>query len=136
MKRDSYMLATWLMWLALPLTAMSYLRVWDRLPARVAVHFDANWRPNGYTSREGALLLAVGIIAFLLVIFTIGAYAAHATKPSAAWPVMIIFYLVLTTVCLVNNWIAQRSLAEQSPTASLSTQVPLNESQKHQQFFN
>ena len=47
MKRDWYTLATWLMWLALPITALNYWRVWDRLPARMAVHFDANWQPNG-----------------------------------------------------------------------------------------
>ena len=59
------------MWLALPITALNYWRAWDQLPARMAVHFDANWQPNGYTSREGSLMLGLGIMAFLLVVFTV-----------------------------------------------------------------
>ena len=47
----------------LPITALNYWRAWDQLPARMAVHFDANWQPNGYTSREGALMLGLGIMA-------------------------------------------------------------------------
>ena len=51
---ELYKPLVWLMWLALPITALNYWRNWDRLPMRMAVHFDANWQPNGYTSREGA----------------------------------------------------------------------------------
>ncbi len=119
MKRTSYTVATVLMWLALPVTALSYLRVWDRLPARVAVHFDANWQPNGWTSRAGALWLGLGIIAFLLVVFTVAACAVRVNRPNAAWPVMIVFYLMLTGLCLVNNWIALRNLNGQPPQAAL-----------------
>ena len=107
------------MWLALPVTALSYLRVWDRLPARVAVHFDANWQPNGWTSRAGALWLGLGIIAFMLVVFTVAACAVRVNRPNAAWPVMIVFYLILTGLCLVNNWIALRNLNGQAPQAAL-----------------
>ncbi len=123
MNRRWYTLATWLMWLALPLTAWSYLRVWDRLPMRVAVHFDVNWQPNGWTSRQGALYLGLGIMAFMVLIFTVAAYTARATRPAAAWPVMVLFYLSLTGLWLVNNWIAQRNLHAQSlPSAALCPQ--------------
>lgn len=118
MNRRWYTLATWLMWLALPLTAWSYLRVWDRLPLRMAVHFDVNWQPNGFTSRQGALYLGLGIMAFMVLIFTIAAYAARATKPAAAWPLMVLFYLSLTGLWLVNNWIAQRNLNAQSAASA------------------
>ena len=47
MNRDSYKTLTWLMWLALPTTGLNYWLAWDRLPYRMAVHFDANWQPNG-----------------------------------------------------------------------------------------
>ena len=111
-------MATLLMWLALPLTALNYWRVWDRLPMRMAVHFDANWQPNGYTSREGALLLALGIIAFMLVLFTVASFAVRTNKPNSAWPLMVVFYVTLTVLCLVNNWIAQRNLQRQSPPSA------------------
>jgi hypothetical protein len=124
MKRDWYTLATWLMWLALPLTASTYLRIWDRLPRRMAVHFDINWQPNGWTSREGALYLGLGVIAFMLVTFTVGAYAARAGEPKAAWPLLVVFYLILTGLWLVNNWIAQRNLnAQSSQSASLHAKL-------------
>ncbi len=125
MKSVGYTVATWMMWLALPVTAFEYWRVWDRLPIRMAVHFDANWQPNGWTSREGALYLGLGIVAFLLVLFTVGAFAARTNKPSSAWPVMAMFYVALIALCALNNWIVQRNLNEQSqPTASMRTEIP------------
>jgi len=119
MKRDGYTLAIWLMWLALPLTALSYWRVWDRLPMRMAVHFDANWQPNGWTSREGALYLGLGIMAFIVLLFTVAAYVVRANKPSSGWPLMVFFYLILVLLCLVNNWIAERNLMAQPSLAGL-----------------
>ena len=125
MKRDGYTLATWLMWLALPLTALTYWRVWDRLPMRMAVHFDANWQPNGWTSRQGALSLGLGIMAFILLLFTVAAYAMRANKPSSGWPLMVAFYLILVALCLVNNWIAERNLKTQpSPAGLLRKALP------------
>jgi Domain of unknown function (DUF1648) len=105
-------LAIWLMWLALPFTALSYGHVWDRLPARMAVHFDANWQPNGWTSRQGALELALGVTAFLLLSFTVGGYVVRAAaKPTlTAWVAMAIFYVVLAFVCLVNRWVVEFNL--------------------------
>ncbi len=84
-----------LMWVALLSSALTYWRDWDQLPARMAVHFDADWRPNGYTSREGALELGLGIMTFMLVLFTVAGLIAHAMKPSAAWPMLVVFYVVL-----------------------------------------
>jgi uncharacterized membrane protein len=117
MKRDWYTLATWLMWLALPLTASTYLRVWDRLPRRMAVHFDINWQPNGYTSREGSLMLALGTTVFMLVIFTVAGYAARGAAVSsfARWSMLAVFYVALGFVYHINNWIVDRNLNELQP---------------------
>ncbi len=62
MNRNFYKPAIGLMWLALPITALSYWRAWDQLPLRMAVHFDTNWRPNGYTTREESVMLGLGIM--------------------------------------------------------------------------
>ena len=70
------------MWLALPISWMEYRQNWDHLPERMAVHFDANWRPNGFTSRQGALDLGLGIMAFMLVVFTVASFAIRALKPA------------------------------------------------------
>ena len=71
-------------------------------PMRMAVHFDANWQPNGYTSREGALELGLGIMVFMLVLFTVGLLIAHALKPAASWPMLVVFYVVLG-FCVVRK---------------------------------
>jgi len=115
MIRDWYKTLILLMWVALPINALNYWRAWDQLPERMAVHFDANWRPNGYTSKPGAVELGLGIMAAMLVIFTIAALASHAMKPSSSWPVLIISYGVLGIMWYGNSSIIQFNLKE--PTA-------------------
>jgi hypothetical protein len=134
MNHDWYKPMIWLMWLALPTTALNYWRSWDQLPRRMAVHFDANWQPNGYTSREGSLLLALCILTFMLLVFTIAAYIVQAQKPSAAWPILLVFYAAIGALWFVNNWIVERNLQAQlahselvgsiSPATSDSAMVP------------
>jgi hypothetical protein len=110
------------MWLFLVSTAFNYWRAWDELPERMAVHFDANWQPNGYTSREGALYLGLGILSFMLVLFTVGALITHAQKPSAFWPILIFFYAILGVCWYGNDSIIRfnlHSLAPHPPPVSL-----------------
>ena len=118
MNRNWYTTAIWMMWLALPITALNYGRAWDQLPARMAVHFDANWQPNGYTSREGALMLGLGITAFLLVIFTVGAFILRAYRSSPAWPMLAVFYVVLGFSCYGNYSIVRFNLNLLAPHPS------------------
>jgi hypothetical protein len=119
MSRNWYTTAIWMMWLALPITALSYWRAWDQLPTRMAVHFDANWQPNGYTSREGALMLGLGIMAFLLVIFTVGGFILRAAQSSPAWPMLALFYLVLGITWYGNNRIVEFNLNAQPAHSEL-----------------
>ena len=110
MNRNLYKPLVWLMWLVLPITALKYWKNWDRLPMRMAVHFDANWQPNGYTSREGALMLGLGIMAFMLLVSTIGSLIAHALRPAVAWPLLAGFYVTLGFVWFGNNSIVEFNL--------------------------
>jgi hypothetical protein len=66
---------------------------------RMAVHFDANWQTNGYTSREGALMLGLGIMVVMLILFP--------QEPSASWPM---FYVVLGFLWFGNNSIVEWNL--------------------------
>jgi hypothetical protein len=91
------------MWLALPISAWNYWRVWDQLPARMAVHFDANWRPNGFTSREGALQLGLGIMFVMLVVFTVAGLSVFYFKPASKWPLLLVSYVVLG-FCWYGNY--------------------------------
>ena len=110
MHRDGYKPLLWLMWLALPTSALNYWDVWDRLPARMAVHFAADWQPDGYTSRERALELGLGIMVVMLMLFTFAGLIAHASKPSASWPMLIVFYVVLGFVWYGNYSIVRFNL--------------------------
>src|SRR3954464_12442345 len=91
----AYKTAVLLMWLALPTSAWEYRKTWEQLPGRMAVHFDANWQPNGYTSREGALQLGLGIMVVMVLLFTVATLLIYALKPPAAWPALVISYVVL-----------------------------------------
>jgi hypothetical protein len=70
MNRRPFQLAIALLWLALPLVAIQYWRVWEQLPVRMATHFNAAGQPNGWMSRDVALEFGVGMMAFLLLVFT------------------------------------------------------------------
>lgn len=103
-----------LMWLALPLSWMEYRQNWDQLPARMAVHFDANWHPNGFTSREGALELGLGIMGVMLLIFTVSSLAVRALKPQAGWPALLIAYVAIGFVWYGNHSIVKFNLNSQA----------------------
>jgi hypothetical protein len=106
------------MWLALPITASQYRQNWDRLPARMAVHFDAEWNPNGFTSREGAEDFGLVITTVMLAVFTTGAFATRATKQSAAWPLLVVFYIVLGFLWYGNHSIIEFNLRAVPPRAA------------------
>jgi hypothetical protein len=114
-----YKVAVVLMWLALPTSAWEYRCVWQQLPARMAVHFDANWQPNGYTSRQGALDLGLGIMVLILVIFTVSTLIMQAMKPSAAWPTLLVAYVVLGFCWYGNHRILKFNLKAQAAHSEL-----------------
>jgi uncharacterized membrane protein len=124
MTRRWYNIAVLVMWLALPTAAWNYWNVWDRLPARMAVHFDVNWQPNGFTSREGALELGLGIMAVMLTLFTVATLIMYALKPVAALPALLVAYVVIG-FCWYGNYSivkfnldAQRSRSQSSVLSS------------------
>jgi uncharacterized membrane protein len=118
MDRKLFQVAIWMMWLAVPLTALNYWRVWERLPARMAVHFDIDGQPNGWTSREMSLRLALIITAFMIAIFMIAGYVVRKTSAvsnSSAWAMVVFFYVVLGFVYFMNDWVVRRNLNQSRP---------------------
>src|SRR5215470_4911459 len=104
MQRNPFRTMIWPMWLALPLTALRFWLVWDQLPVRMASHFDANWRPNGWMPKEAALGFAIGSTVFLLVIFTVIllAMARQNVGGVFAWAMLSFSYLILGFVFALN----------------------------------
>jgi len=110
MERDGYTVATWFMWVALPATVLNYGFNWDRLPARLAVHFDASGNANGWTTPAGALEFALLFTVFFLVVLTVASYAVRARKSDSSWSMLVVFYLVLGAFWGVSNWLVWRNL--------------------------
>ena len=115
MLRSAYKPMLLLMWLALVASALGYWGSWDRLPARMAVHFDKNFDPNGYSSREGAAEIGLGIMAVMVLLFTIAGLIAHAMKPVAAWPMLLFFYVVVGILWYGNYSVLRFNLNRMAP---------------------
>lgn len=119
MNRNWHKPAVLLMWLALPAAAWNYWHVWNQLPARMAVHFDANWQPNGYTSRESAPELGLGIMALMLVLCTLVTLIIDALKPPAFWPALLVSCAVLGFCWYGNYSIVKFNLNTQAKHSEL-----------------
>lgn len=102
-----------LMWLALVTAALNYWRTWEQLAARTAVQFDSKRHPSGYTSKQGAVELGLGIITVMLGLFTVAGLIAHAMRPAASWPLLFIFYVVIGICRYGNNSIVSFNLRSQ-----------------------
>jgi Protein of unknown function (DUF1648) len=113
MNRRLFTILTVLMWLSLPLTALRYAQVWDQLPARMATHFAANGQPNGWMPRATSLYFALGLTAFVLIIFTGIALLMRkqkSTPDSSSTAILAFFYLMLGCVFYVNNSVLAHNL--------------------------
>jgi hypothetical protein len=112
MNRKVFQAFTGLMWLALPLTAMRFWAAWDRLPLRMATHFNLSGQPNGWMPRATALYFALGVTALLVVVFTVISYVAHKTHAPdfLSWSLLGFFYLVIGFVYAGNSGVVQYNL--------------------------
>lgn len=104
-----YRTMTALLWLALPLAAFQYWRVWDQLPARVASHFGATGQPNGGMSRETSVIFFLVLLAFLLTTFTW--VLTRLRQPDAlAWSLLAMFYVVMGVLISINSSVLNYNL--------------------------
>jgi hypothetical protein len=95
--RKYYKALTALLWLALPADALLYATWWNRLPARLATHFNFNNQPNGWMSREASL--AFSLVFAIVVIATATWFLWRVQNPDpTAWALLALFYVVLGTL--------------------------------------
>jgi hypothetical protein len=97
MKRRLYFGLTCLMWLVLPLTALQFRQNWERLPLRMATHFNAANQPNGWMTRDQALWSSFEILAVVLTVFTLILIFSNRKQEITgfAWVVLSFFYIVI-----------------------------------------
>src|SRR5258707_1034901 len=106
MSRNWYkMLLTGLLWLAPVVIGLRYRQVWDRLPPRMASHFDAVGRANGWLPREVSLYFTLGFLALLLTILSFVLFTVHSRYPLAKlwWVLLAFFHVEIWTVVYMLN---------------------------------
>jgi Domain of unknown function (DUF1648) len=92
-----FKMLTALQWLALPTIAVMFATVWRQLPARLATHFDLANQPNGWMSREEALVLFLALATLFAITSTW--ICSRVTDPDPlAWSLIGLFYVILGTL--------------------------------------
>jgi hypothetical protein len=121
MNRKFFTILTALMWVALPVTALRYGQVWSQLPARMATHFGANGQANGWMPREISLYFALGLTAFMLIIFTGIACVVRkqrATPDASSFALLGFFSVMVGFVFYVNNSVIEHNLTGRPVTVA------------------
>jgi uncharacterized membrane protein len=88
-------------WLALPVMAGLLLDARASLPARIAVHFGMDGRPDRWTSPAVFMATALGVLAVLLGVFTVRSLMARAA--GRLYPLLVAQY-ILVVVVSVAMW--------------------------------
>ncbi|MFL6334438.1 MAG: hypothetical protein ACJ754_14075 [Pyrinomonadaceae bacterium] len=99
MRTTTTRLLTLLPWLSLPLVAAAHLLLWERIPARLAVQFDASGAVSNWMTRGQSLAFDLTVLLFILVLGTLklrgrGRDERHAgllLLNVAVWFVMLVF---------------------------------------------
>jgi hypothetical protein len=114
MKRKPFQVALGLEWLVIPIVALRYWSVWERLPWRLATHFNDAGQPNVWMTREASLWFMLGILGFVLAIFTLVVYLAYKTGPKAiAWGILAFSYFVSGFIAMANEAVLKYNLTGQ-----------------------
>jgi hypothetical protein len=97
------------LWFSSPLVAFRNWQVWDRLPARLGVHFDLAGRPNIWIPRESGLAWVLLLMAVTLAAATL--VRSHLFPPmSSPRAVLGVFYLALGAIYCGEEWILASNL--------------------------
>ena len=96
-------------WLALPAIALSYWLAWDRLPSRLATHFDAAGRANGWMLPENSFVFGLGVTVVMLVIFTI-ILTLWRNRGAFSWAMLGFSYVLVGVMVYANESILNYNL--------------------------
>jgi len=91
---DSYARKLWVMWLALPLTALNYWVSWKHLPARIAMHYDPSGRPTSWASPYEAWTFSITFLFFMLLALSAVGVLVSAMRPDRAKPAVVLLGIV------------------------------------------
>lgn len=87
-------------WLSLPFLGWHFVSLWDRLPTRMAVHFDLQGHPNGWQSPKSFAL--VTFVLLLAMLITMTALILHAFRHHSVWRVLTLAaYMSVGTIVTI-----------------------------------
>ena len=100
MKDKTASLLVTLPWLSLPLVLFVHLLLWERMPERLAVHFDWSGAADGWMSRGESLAFDAGVLLFVLCTYTWKFYGRGARESYARLALFNVAVVALTAVLL------------------------------------
>jgi len=101
MTRRLWQISIALLWATLPAIRLQFAEAWDRLPARMAIHFGVNGQPNGWAPRETAMWFMLGLVTGMLVTATI--VLLRVRKPDGlAYALLGLFYVIMIMLYRVS----------------------------------
>jgi hypothetical protein len=105
MNRTTYKTLISLLWLAPFAMALRYWQVWDRLPSRVASHFDAAGRANGWTPPATSAEWTIGFLSGLAALFTVLLYLGQRKYGLAklSWALLAFLHLEMWAIAYGLN---------------------------------
>ena len=89
-------------WISLPIVLAGYAILWNRLPERLAVHFEWSGAANGWMSRGQALASQAVILLFALVSFSL---KLRSRKNKDAIRTIVAYYAAVVIITAVFLWI-------------------------------
>jgi hypothetical protein len=112
MTRTWYKSLAALLWLAPAAIGFRYWQLWDQLPVRVASHFDAAGRANGWMTRDMSLQFTVGFMVFLATVFSVVLYVIQQKYELSklAWTLLAFFHVEIWTAAYMLNSILDYNL--------------------------
>lgn len=103
-----------LLWLAPVANSLRYWQTWNRLPLRMATHFDAAGRANGWMTPQVSLYYSAGSLAFAAAVFFGVLFFVQAKYPLArlSWALLAFFHAEIWALVYVLNSMIAFSLGE------------------------
>jgi hypothetical protein len=109
MNRSLYKSLAALLWLGPVVVWLRYRELWDRLPARMATHFNAAGVANGWMTREMSLDYGAGSVALLAGIFSVVLFVVVQKYELAkfSWALLVFFHAEIWTFVYLMNSLAE-----------------------------
>jgi uncharacterized protein DUF1648 len=128
MNRKLFNGCTWLLWLALPLTALRFWQLWDSLPPVMATHFAASGQPNGWMPREQFFWFSLKLIAIVVAVASVLIFLSHrkVRLDFSSWTVLLFFYVMTGFVAFALDSTLKYNVSGQPiPFGKLAVAIPV-----------